>query len=212
MNTNLTEIIIIQDRSRSMVAVWDDVPGAYEEFVKQQLDVPGDCRLTFVAFDDRYDVLYEGVPLQEAVKFPQIGPGGYTALNDAIGRTLNAVGERLANTDESERPGKVIVVIYTDGKENASQEFSTERIREMIEHQTETYSWEFMYMGANQDSFAVARNLGISRAGTSDMKHTGDGIRFASAASSDRIAQLRGGLVPEDLAKIYENKSAVSSS
>ena len=81
-------------------------------------------------------------------------PRGSTALYDAIGRTINEVGARLAATPEPDRPGKVIVAILTDGQENASTEFSRETIATMISHQQKAYAWEFVFLAANHDENA----------------------------------------------------------
>ncbi len=80
---------------------------------------------------------------------------------DAVGKTINDVGKRLGETPENLRPGKVIFVITTDGLENASREFSYDAVQKMIAHQTEKYSWEFVFMGANIDVAKEGSKLGI---------------------------------------------------
>jgi hypothetical protein len=88
---------------------------------------------------------------------------GSTALLDAVGKTINDVGSRLSQTPEPLRPGKVVVVITTDGYENASREFNYEEIKQMITHQSEKYGWEFIFMGANIDVAKEGKNLGIKQ-------------------------------------------------
>ena len=85
-----------------------------------------------------------------------------TALLDAVGRTINSVGERLNKTPEEERPGHVIFAITTDGYENASHEFTKAKVKEMIEHQQDKYSWTFMFLGANIDAVSEGASLGIN--------------------------------------------------
>jgi hypothetical protein len=88
-------------------------------------------------------------------------PSGGTALLDAMGKTIDATGRRLAAMPEHARPGKVIVVIITDGEENSSREFTYPRVNEMICHQRDVYKWEFMFIGTNQDAIASASRIGI---------------------------------------------------
>jgi hypothetical protein len=89
-------------------------------------------------------------------------PRGGTALLDAVGKTILNVGKQLLNLKEQDRPDKVIVVILTDGEENSSVEFTYSKIKEMVEHQSNSYKWVFTYIGANQDAWNVGAQLGIS--------------------------------------------------
>ena len=82
-----------------------------------------------------------------------------TALLDAVGQAINQTSERLANLDEKDRPGLVIIVVMTDGLENSSREFSKSQVKEMIEHKRNEYQWHFIFLGANQDAFAEAGEL-----------------------------------------------------
>ena len=117
---------------------------------------------------------------------------GSTALLDAIGKTINHIGNYLKNLDESERPEKVIIGIITDGEENASTEFSHTKIKEMISHQQDIYNWKFIFMGANIDSFSVAGGLGISKNMTMNYAPTGKGVHMAYCSSSFATSNLRG--------------------
>lgn len=79
-------------------------------------------------------------------------PSNTTALLDAVGKAINSIGRRLADTPEADRPGKVIFAIITDGYENASTEFSRSQVFSMVTHQREKYGWEFIFLGANIDA------------------------------------------------------------
>jgi hypothetical protein len=83
-------------------------------------------------------------------------------LLDAIGRTIDEVGKRLAATPESDRPGKVIFAILTDGEENSSRRFTKHQVFDMIRHQQEKYAWEFIFLAANQEAIATAAGIGIA--------------------------------------------------
>jgi hypothetical protein len=72
------------------------------------------------------------------------------------------VGAKLAAMSEEDRPSKVIFLIMTDGEENSSRRYSASQIQEMVTHQREKYSWEFVFMGANIDAIAAGTNLGIT--------------------------------------------------
>ena len=163
MKKDLTEIIFILDRSGSMSNLEKDTIGGYNAFLESQRLASGDAKVTTVLFDDKYEILHNGVAIREVMPITgkEYFARGYTALLDAVGKTINEVGERLKNTDECERPEKVIVVITTDGQENASKSFSYDQIRQIITHQQEKYGWEFLFLGANIDAVAEAQNLGI---------------------------------------------------
>jgi len=165
---DFTEIICIIDRSGSMDRIKEDAIGGFNTFLEGQKGLPGTAGMTLCLFNDGYSIIHNGVNIQEVPKLDEYSyiPGGTTALLDAVGRTIDAVGERLANTPEEERPDKVLVCIITDGLENASREYKKDQIKERIKHQSEKYNWEFIYLGANQDAFAEAGDIGISRGST----------------------------------------------
>ncbi|HKL16686.1 MAG TPA: hypothetical protein VJ915_13670 [Balneolaceae bacterium] len=110
---------------------------------------------------------------------------------DAIGKAEDSTGRRLANTPEEYRPENVIVAILTDGQENASTSYDLSKINDMIRHQKETYSWEFIFLGANQDAFSEAQKIGIDSDDTFDFAATDDGIRTAYSDMSDSISTNR---------------------
>jgi len=162
MNQNLTEIVFILDRSGSMGGLENDTIGGFNGFVKKQAEA-GQTSLTTVLFDDKYEILHNGIDARDiTLTEREYFTRGSTALLDAVGKTINDVGKRLDETPEASRPGKVIFVITTDGLENASREFSYDQVKKMITHQSEKYSWEFVFMGANIDFAKEGNKLGIS--------------------------------------------------
>ncbi len=106
-----------------------------------------------------------------------------TALLDAIGRLITDAGASLAALPEDERPGTVIVGIMTDGLENASKEWTHPAIKALIEQQTKTYSWEFLYLGADQDAIEVGTALGVPAARS--MTYTRASSRAAARRHTD---------------------------
>jgi uncharacterized protein YegL len=163
MKTNLTEIIFLLDRSGSMAGLERDTIGGFNSFIERQNKLEGDTVVTTVLFDDKYEIICDGVPAEDAMlTSDNYFVRGTTALLDAIGKTIVDVGFRLAKTKEDERPSNVIFVITTDGMENASVEFSYKKIKELIKHQQERYNWEFIFLGANIDAEIEADNIGIN--------------------------------------------------
>lgn len=164
MKKNLTEMVFILDRSGSMGHLTDDTIGGFNSMIENQKKEEGEAFVTTVLFDDQYELLHDHIDIREIqpITNNEYYARGMTALLDAIGKTINSIGNRLSTTPEDERPDKVIFVITTDGFENASLEFAKSTVKEMIEHQQSKYSWTFMFLGANMDAVGEAASLGIN--------------------------------------------------
>ena len=190
---NKTDITIILDRSGSMASVKDDTIGGFNNFLSEQQKVEGEASLSLVQFDDQYEVVYEDREIHVAAPLTDstFQPRGSTALLDAVGRTINSVGRRLAALPESERPDKVLLVVMTDGFENASHEFTAAKVSEMINHQRNVYSWEFMFIGANQDAVLSAREIGIPAAAALTYAANSDGTQIAYSLVAEKIGNYR---------------------
>lgn len=189
MRENLTEMVFVLDRSGSMSGLAADTIGGFNELIEKQKKIEGDAYVTTVLFDHEYEVLHDHVALGEVVPLTdkEYFARGSTALLDAVGRTINAVGARLAATPEEERPAHVVFVITTDGMENASREYTAKQVREMVEHQQQKYSWQFVFLGANMDAVSEARNLGISAKYAADFTPSHSGVRKMYSMALDRV-------------------------
>jgi hypothetical protein len=177
MNKNVTEIVFLLDRSGSMSGLERDTIGGFNAFIERQCQLEGETLLTAVLFDDQYEVLWNGVDATKArLTDKEYYVRGTTALLDAVGKSILDVGHRLSKTPEDGRPANIIFVITTDGMENASREFSYEKVKELIKHQQEKYSWEFIFMGANIDVAEEAGHLGISKENAFDFEASEDGV------------------------------------
>lgn len=165
MNKNLTEIVYILDRSGSMSGLEKDTIGGYNSFLEKQKKEDGDAVVTTVLFDDKYDMVHDRVDIKKvkALTNKEYYARGMTALLDAIGRTINYIDARHKNAIESEVPFKTIVVITTDGYENASREFDSSKVKAMIENQKKELGWEFLFLGANIDAVETAKDFGITK-------------------------------------------------
>jgi hypothetical protein len=149
VDSNLTEIVAILDRSGSMHSLKSDTIGGFNNFIAEQKKTAGKAILTRVQFDNQYQVDFEGKDINEVedLNDKTYVPRGSTALLDAVGRTINVVGARLSSLPEEKRPGQVIFLIITDGHENASREFSASKVKEMVKHQSDVYKWSFVFLG-----------------------------------------------------------------
>jgi Mg-chelatase subunit ChlD len=192
-----TEILVITDRSGSMGSIVRDVIGGYNRFLAEQKAQPGEAKLTYAQFDNEYELVHEGLPLAKAPKLTAATfvPRGGTALYDAIGRTLNAQGERIKREAWAEM---VVVCIITDGGENSSRECSREQVAAMVKH-AEAHGWKFIFLAANQDAFASARAIGSSAQFAGNFKANAAGTMQAYASSSATLSSLRSGATPNAL-------------
>lgn len=212
---NSSEIICVVDRSGSMSPVWNDTIGGLHKFVQKQRELPGDAKITITFFDTEYDIPFNGVDVRSDVFdskscFDAFSPRGWTALYDAIGKTMIEVGNRLNKTPENERPDKVVMCIVTDGGENASKEFHGDKIKEMIQHQTDKYQWDFVYLGANQDAFQVGGSIGIATANIANYNSHRYMRSAWNAASSRTYASAcnDSGILVPNIAECYASACA----
>ncbi len=199
----LTHIYVLLDRSGSMQSIKSDTEGGFAALIDEQRGAIGRCQVTLAQFDDEYDIVYSGVDVKD-VPALDLQPRGMTALLDAMGRLISTTGGKLLALPEDERPGSVMVVIMTDGLENASREFTGPAVKAMVKEQTDSYGWVFTYLGANQDAIAVGEALGVhaDRA----MTYVGPYAEAALAAAGANMAAYRsavsGGMAPAAAAPV----------
>ena len=193
MNKSLTEIAYILDRSDSMQKHRQAAIDGYNEFLQQQKMLPGAANLSLVLFSTGCSIPEVSTPISEASELDNDTyiPDGSTALLDAIGETINVLGRKLAATPDEARPGKVIVVVFTDGEENASRQFTWRDVSDSIQHQQKVYSWEFIFLGANQDAIATASNMKMNTKNSGNIEFSAPGISAAKKAMSRKVAAMR---------------------
>lgn len=191
-NPNYCDITVVLDRSGSMESVKADTIGGFDTFVQDQKKQPGKCAFTLVQFDNEYEFVHRAIPMADVPPLVFIPRGG-TALLDAIGRTINQLGERLSHMPEPSRPGKIVFVILTDGHENASIEFGQERIAQMIKHQREVYNWEFVFLGATEDAISVAKRMNILLSNSIRYAQNARGVNSAFSSVSSNTTSYRTG-------------------
>lgn len=193
MQADLTEIAYVLDRSGSMQSLASDAIGGFNAFLSSQQKLEGRANFTLVLFDHEYLFVHNNVDIRQVPPLDDTTyvPRGNTAMLDAVGRTIEDVGARLANTPESERPSKVIVAIFTDGLENASRVYTNEKIAAMIQHQQEKYGWEFLFLAANQDAIASAKKIAIPAANAMNFAASPEGVRSSQQMLNRSITERR---------------------
>jgi hypothetical protein len=189
-----TQIVCILDRSGSMAEngiIYESING-FNRFLKEQRELKDTATITVALFDDRYDLLYDDVDIKKVpdITYSTWSPRGTTALFDAIGKTINTVRATHARLG-SEKPAKVLVCIVTDGKENASHEYKREGIKSLI-RECERDNWNFIYLAANQDAFAVGSSFGISYHNTYTYSNTSVGVSDMSFVMANAATSYRG--------------------
>lgn len=193
-NPALTHLVLILDRSGSMLDGGKSVEAekGVRALVDEQTALPGRLEVTVARFDDQYELLVIAQPADDLDRdMLRIEPRGMTALFDAVGRTVVKVGEVFKARKEAERPGRVIVLVATDGLENASQEYSNTRLRALVETQTDTYQWEFIFMGTSQEAVLQAMSAGFTALASFASSDSAQGVSSAYAAASGSITRSR---------------------
>lgn len=186
-----THIAVVLDRSGSMDSMRREIIGGFNSFLEDQKEVAGTATLTLVQFDNELDRLADFKPLAEIKPLDESTyvPRGCTRLYDAIGLTVNTVKESIEKA--TQKPDKVLVLILTDGMENASQEYSTDGIKSMLEERQKA-GWEFSFIGANQDAILTARGIGLRNAASNiSYAATPEGASNIMASMSHATATFR---------------------
>ena len=193
MRGDLTDVTILLDRSGSMQSIREDTIGGVNAFLADQRKVPGECLVSISQFDNLFESVYVAKRLDEAADLTKetFVPRGSTALYDAICRVIDETGRRLQAIPEEERPGLVVVVIVTDGFENASRRHNIHEVNERISTQRDQYKWKFVFLGANQDAIATGEKLGVQSGLIMTYAASGKGTRAAYAAVSTNLAEAR---------------------
>jgi len=193
MKKNLTEIVFILDRSGSMAGLEDDTIGGFNAMIEKQKREEGEALVSTVLFDNESEVIHDRVDIQriEPMTRKEYYVRGCTALLDAVGGAIHHIGNVHKYAREEDRPEKTLLVITTDGMENASRKYSYDRLKAMIERQKEKYGWEFLFLGANIDAAKEAARFGINADRTANYHadHMGTGLVYETV--SEAICQVR---------------------
>lgn len=197
MNNDYTHITVILDRSGSMESICDDTIGGFNAFLNQQKSESGSATLTLVQFDsqDSYEVIHKFRSLQVVPELTRktFIPRASTPLLDAMGRGINDLESSLAELKEDDKPSGVVLVIITDGQENASCEFRKDQIEKMIKEKQNNSGWQFVFLSADLDAIGDALESGVHANSTMAFDKTSLGTNRAFASVSSRISDYRSG-------------------
>jgi uncharacterized protein YegL len=193
MKNNVTEIVFLLDRSGSMLGLEEDTIGGFNSLLERQKKEEGKALLSTVLFDQHFEVLHDRLPLEVVplLTAKDYYVRGTTALLDAIGRSIVKISTTHMAIEKEAKPDRTLFVITTDGYENASQEFTYEKLRNIINHKIEMEQWEFLFLGANIDAFDVGSRLGIDKSKVANYHADSVGTHVNYNALSDAISDFR---------------------
>ncbi|MFP5115295.1 vWA domain-containing protein [Bacillaceae bacterium C204] len=195
MKKNVTELVFILDKSGSMAGLEADTIGGFNAMLKKQQKAEGEAFVTTALFDHRYELLHDRINVRgiSSMTDKEYEVGGTTALLDAIGFTIQKMINVQKRTSEAERAEKVLFVITTDGMENASREFTTNKIKKMVQLQKEKFGWEFIFLGANIDALSTASQFGIDEDFAVEYHADQKGTQLNYEAVNEVVSNLRSG-------------------
>ena len=175
------DLVFLMDRSGSMSGSEEDTIGGFNSFIERQKQKDVNTTVTTILFDDNYEVLYKRMPITKVNKLTreEYWVRGCTALLDAIGKTITSLDREVDN--------KVLFVIMTDGLENASCEYSKEQIQSLISN----HNWEFIYIGADIDSYTEAGCIGIRKTHTANYEKSARGVEKLYCSIGNAVECMR---------------------
>lgn len=194
--TEPTKLWFLLDRSGSMSGLTQDVIGGFNTFVDDQAREPGGAHLTLVQFDsqDPFEIIHDAARIEDVppLNTDIYRPRGSTPLLDAIGDLIERADQRIeARADSNRSPEDQLVVIFSDGLENASRRYDRARVAALINSRQES-GWEFVFMGANQDSYLEAGRIGVSQESISNFEASAAGTAVAFQSISRATTEFRG--------------------
>ncbi len=193
MRKNLTEIVFILDRSGSMSGLEADTIGGFNSMIEKQKKTEGEALISTVLFDNTSEVIHDRVSVQniKPMTDKDYTVRGCTALLDAIGGAIHHIGNVHKYARAEDVPEHTLFVITTDGMENASRRYDSEKVKKMIERQKEKYGWEFLFLGANIDAVETARGFGISEDRAVNYHSDSEGTQLNYEVVSEAICAVR---------------------
>jgi len=193
MKKGLTEIVFIMDRSGSMSGLEHDTIGGFNSMLKKQKKEKGEAVISTVLFDDRMEVLHDRKAIGEVKTMTdkEYYVRGSTALLDAVGGAIHHIGHVQKEMAEEEKPEKTLFIITTDGMENASRQYSYDKVKKMVEKKKKKNNWEFIFLGANMDAVAVAGQFGVAPERAVRYECDGAGTKLNFHVMSKMVSRAR---------------------
>lgn len=203
--SGITEVVFILDRSGSMGGLEADTIGGFNSMLEKQKKEGGNIIWSTVIFDDVSEVIHDRVPVADVTPLTEDDyyVRGMTALLDAVGGSINHIGNVHKYARDEDRPDKTMFVITTDGMENASVICSTREVKRIIKRQQEKYGWEFIFLGANIDAVEAAGRIGIraDRAARFHNDNMGIALNY-DVVSAELSAFSKGCMVGDSLERV----------
>lgn len=193
MRKNLTEIVFILDRSGSMSGLEADTIGGFNSMLARQKKQDGEAIVSTVLFDNVCEVIHDRVTIRDIqpITDSDYTVGGCTALLDAIGGALRHIRNIHKYARPEDVPEHTLFIITTDGMENASRFYSSDRVKQMIERQKTKYGWEFLFLGANIDAVETAQHFGIGADRAVNYNSDSTGTQLNYEVLSEAICAVR---------------------
>lgn len=173
MKENYLKIIFVIDESGSMQGTESDVIGGFNNFIEQQkTEHQGKITVSLYKFNSTWSRILNDLPIEEIRPLTNgdYTPGGLTALYDTIGNAITDIENQTSYTKREYKASMVMMVVITDGQENASREYDSRKIKQMIQELEQSENWQFIYLGADLNNFADAEILGLKNKVTSKKK------------------------------------------
>lgn len=189
-----TEVVFVLDRSGSMGGLEKDTIGGYNALLNKQRQVEGDVTWTTILFDHEIELLHDRMPLADISPLTEEDyfVRGTTALYDAIGTGIAKLKGIERMQTKSGQALRVLMVITTDGMENASREYRASQIHQLISDQRQK-GWEFLFLGANIDAEETAVKFGIDRDFAVNYHADAKGTEVNFASLNEAVANVRSG-------------------
>ena len=189
----ITELVFILDKSGSMSGMEKDTIGGFNSMIEKQKKESGTAYVSTVLFSNTSKVLHDRVDIKDIKPMTEedYQVNGCTALLDAIGGSIRHISNVHKYARKEDVPVKTIFLITTDGMENASREYSSSRVKEMIQAKTQEFGWEFIFLAANIDAVETAERYGIRKERAVNYVQNKEGIEKSYYMMSEAISTLR---------------------
>ena len=193
MRQDYLHICIVLDASGSMSPMERETRQILKDFIYKEKQQPGKTVLDVYQFNNYVYHLLKSIDLSNVDNrfVDHYSCNGCTAMNDAICVAIDELGKKFSQMPEDERPADILVAILTDGEENASRRFTTADVKQRITHQRDVYSWQFMFLAANQDAILSGGDIGIQADDCVNFDASAQGMRFCMDNINMRNANIR---------------------